>query len=77
MNLDVLGKWLLIAGLSIACLGALVWLVSRFLPGLTRFPGTLKFEFGSLTCVLPILASIVLSVTLTVILNLAARFLRK
>lgn len=77
MNLDLLGKWLLIFGLGTAVLGALIWLSGRFLPGLSRFPGTLKFESGGLTCVFPILASIVLSVVLTIILNLAARFLNK
>lgn len=77
MNLDLLGKWLLIFGLGTALLGALLWLAGRFLPGLSRFPGTLKFEVGGLTCVFPILASIVVSVLLTVILNLVVRFLNK
>jgi len=77
MNFDVLGKGLLVLGLCLAAVGGLIWLAGRFLPGLARFPGTLKFELGGLTCVVPLLASIVLSVALTILLNLAARFLRK
>ena len=77
MNLDVLGKWLLIAGLGVAVLGAALWLAGRFLPGLARLPGTFKFELGGLTCVFPLLASIVLSVVLTILLNLAARIIKK
>jgi hypothetical protein len=77
MNLDALGKWLLILGLGIAILGGLFWLLGRFWPGLSDLPGTLKLQTGSLTCVFPILASIVLSVLLTIVLNVLARILRK
>jgi hypothetical protein len=77
MNLDLLGKWLLIFGLGLVLLGGLIWLSGRFFPGLSRLPGTLKFEVGGLTCIIPILASIILSVVLTILLNLVVRFLNK
>ena len=77
MNLDVLGKWLLIAGVALALLGGLVWLLGRIWPGLSDLPGTIRVQSGGLTCVVPLLVSIVLSVLLTVGLNLIARLLGK
>lgn len=76
MNLEALGKWLLVAGLVVALLGGLVWLLGRVWPGLANFPGTLRFQLGGATCVIPLLASILLSVVLTVLLNLAAKLFR-
>jgi hypothetical protein len=77
MNLELAGKWLLIFGLGLAVCGALLWLLGKALPNLTQFPGTIKIQTSGLTCVVPLLAMILISVVLTVILNLAARFLNK
>jgi hypothetical protein len=77
MNFDSIGRLLLVLGVGIALLGGLIWLLGRFLPGLSQFPGTIKIQTSGLTCVIPLLASILLSVILTLLLNLAARFLNK
>jgi hypothetical protein len=77
MNFDNLGRLLLVLGLGLALVGGLIWLLGRFLPGLSQFPGTIKIQSGGMTCVIPLLAMIVLSVLLTLLLNLAARFLNK
>ena len=77
MNLELVGKWLLILGIGIAVFGIILWLLGKALPNLSQFPGTIRFQTGGLTCVVPLLAMIVLSILLTVILNLAARFLNK
>lgn len=71
-DFSALGKWLVAAGVGIVILGGLIWLLGK-LPGLKDLPGTLKVESGGLTCVFPILASIVLSILLTIILNVIAR----
>jgi hypothetical protein len=77
MNYDSLGRLLLVLGVSIALLGGLVFLLGRFLPGLSQFPGTIKIQTSGMTCIIPLLASIVLSILLTVLLNLVVRFLNK
>jgi len=71
-----LGKLLVFGGLTLAVVGALLWLAAR-LPWLERLPGTLRIERTGFICVIPILASIILSVVLTVILNVIARFLNR
>jgi len=75
-NLDVIGRWVLIAGLVVAAIGAILWLIGK-IPGINQIPGTLRIEGTGFTCVVPILASIVISLVLTVVLNLVARFLNR
>ncbi len=74
-NLEILARWLVIIGIGIAILGGILWLLSR-IPGLDSLPGTIKIEGSGFTCVIPLLAMIVISVVLTVILNLAARWFK-
>jgi hypothetical protein len=76
-GLEALGRWLVLLGLGMILLGGLVWMVARFFPNLTRFPGTIRIQGGGMTCVFPVLASILLSIILTVLLNLITRFLNK
>ena len=75
-NLESIGRWILIVGLAITILGASLWLIAR-LTGWEKFPGTLKWQSGNLTCLIPILGSIVLSILLTIILNLLARWFNR
>lgn len=75
-NFQDLGKLLVVAGVALAVLGGLVWVVSRFV-NLDNLPGTLRIQGSGFTCVVPVLASIIGSVVLTILLNVILRFLRK
>lgn len=61
-------------GIVILAVGGIIWLAGRFL-GNQSFPGTLHIDFQGGSCVIPILACIVISVVLTVVLNVVARWL--
>jgi hypothetical protein len=74
-NLEVIGRWVVIIRIVLVVVGGLIWLLSK-IPGLNQLPGTLKIELGSFTCIFPILASIVLSILLTVALNVIARLMK-
>ncbi len=74
-NLEILARWLVVIGIGIAVLGGLLWLLSR-IPGLSSLPGTIKIEGSGFTCIIPLLAMIVISVVLTILLNLAARLFK-
>ncbi len=74
-GLDSLGRWLVIIGLAIVIVGGLVWLIGR-IPGIKQIPGTIQINLGGVTLVIPLLASIVISVVLTILLNLVARLFR-
>lgn len=69
------GRFLLITGLVLSATGALLMLAPRF-PGLDRLgqlPGDLVVERGPVTVFIPIVSSLVISVLLTIVLNLILR----
>ncbi len=75
-GLEAIGRWLVIAGIGLALLGGLVWLLSKVFPNLSQFPGPIRIQGAGVTCFFPLLASIVLSILLTIVLNVIAKFLK-
>ena len=67
----------MIAGAALVVIGGIVYLLGRAGISFGRLPGDIRFERGNLTCVIALGTSILLSVALTVILNLLARIFRK
>ena len=65
------GRLLLIAGITLAALGAVVLAAGRL--GVRRLPGTLVVSGRHGTFVFPILLCVVLSILLTIILSLWKR----
>ena len=76
MDFDHISRWLIFIGVGFITAGLIFWLISTFL-GPKDLPGTLRINVGGITCVFPILLSIILSLGLTLILNIIARFLNK
>jgi hypothetical protein len=62
------GRLLLIFGVLLALIGGGLMLFGRF-----ALPGDLTFRTGSVTIYVPIAASIILSILLTVVVNLLFR----
>jgi hypothetical protein len=70
------GKLLLLLGGAIALLGLLLVVAGR-VPFLGRLPGDLTWRRGNVSCSVPLASSILLSLLLTLALNLVPRALRK
>ncbi|MCA9528973.1 MAG: DUF2905 domain-containing protein [Myxococcales bacterium] len=66
--MDSVGRALVLAGLVIVALGLLLWVGGRL--GLGHLPGDLSFERKGWSVHIPIVTCLVLSVVLTVLLNL-------
>lgn len=71
MDMQTIGRMLLVFAAVLAALGALMWLGGRL--GLGSLPGDLRFGGQGWSCYVPIVSSIILSVLLTVLLNLFFR----
>jgi hypothetical protein len=74
-DLSGAGRFLLVTGLVLAAVGALLILAPR-IPGfdrLGRLPGDFVVERGPVTIFVPIVSSLVISVLLTIVLNLILR----
>ena len=73
--LNELGRWLMIAGGGLLILGVLLTLAGR-IPGLGRRPGDIFIQRENFSFYMPLGTMIVVSLVLTVILNLIARLFR-
>jgi hypothetical protein len=65
------GRILVFVGIAITLAGTLVWLGARL--GLGRLPGDIIVERDNFTFAFPLSTSIVVSVILTIVLNIALR----
>lgn len=77
MSFEPIARLLMIAGIILFMIGGLVFLLSRLGINLFQLPGDIRFQSNNLTCIIPLVSSILLSIVLTVILNLVIRFLNK
>lgn len=70
--MNEVGKLLILAGGALLLVGVLLTLAPR-LPLFGRLPGDLSFERGGIRIYLPLATSLVLSIVLTILLNLWLR----
>ncbi|RMG46409.1 DUF2905 domain-containing protein [Chloroflexus aurantiacus] len=70
-----LGRWLIGAGVMLIVIGLVVLAAGR-LPWLGRLPGDILIERDNLTIFIPLGTMLVVSLILTVIANLIARWWR-
>ena len=77
MELSALGKWIFLLGLGLALLGGAVWLVGKTGLPLGRLPGDIRIERGGFSFYFPLTTSILISVGLTLLLGVLARFLKR
>ena len=71
-DLGSLGKLLIVAGVALAGLGLLLLVAGR-IPFAGRLPGDVVIERGNWSFYFPLATSILLSLLLTLLLNLFAR----
>ena len=75
--MENLGRYLIIAGVLLVLIGGAVFLAGRAGLPLGRLPGDIRIDWRGGSLYIPIATSILLSVVLTLILNLVFRLFRK
>ena len=75
--MENLARWLVIGGIVLILIGGGVFLASRLGIPLGRSPGDIRVERGSGLFYFPIVTSCLLSILLTIVLNVIIRFLNK
>lgn len=75
---DSLPRFLIVLGLTLVFIGILITLISRipYIGRLGHLPGDLIFEGRRYKIYIPIVTSLLLSIILTLLLNLLQRFIR-
>ncbi|MCS7237324.1 MAG: DUF2905 domain-containing protein [Thermoguttaceae bacterium] len=76
MDLSHFGKWVFWVGVLIAGIGLFVWWGPRIGLPLGRLPGDIHISGERWSFYFPIMSCIVLSIVLTVVLNIFFRFFR-
>lgn len=76
MELQTIGKWLILLGLSVILIGAVLWLLGRWSVPLGRLPGDIHVGGSRWSFHFPLVTCLILSVVLTVVLNLVIRWFR-
>jgi hypothetical protein len=71
-NLEPVGRSLLLIGLVVAAVGLVLILAPR-IPLLGKLPGDITFQRDGVTVVIPLATMLLISLVLTVILNLLGR----
>ncbi|MCS7222491.1 MAG: DUF2905 domain-containing protein [Anaerolineae bacterium] len=73
--LNEMARWLIFVGGAMVVIGLLLLLAGR-LPGLGRLPGDILIQKGNFTFFAPLGTMLLLSIVLTILLNLVIRLLR-
>ena len=75
-DLSTIGKWLVIAGVVLALVGAGLWLAGKTGLPLGRLPGDIRIERPGFSFYFPLTSSILVSLVLTALINLVVRLFR-
>jgi hypothetical protein len=76
MELDNIAKILVIVGVIIILIGGLVFLAGRVGLPLGQLPGDIRIQREGFSCFFPMVTMILLSVILTVVVNVIMRLIR-
>ena len=66
-----------LVGIGFIILGCVLYLAERLGLSLGQLPGDFRIQRGNLTCFFPLATTILLSVVLTILINLVIRYFRK
>ena len=75
-GLEPMAKLLVGMGLALVLLGGLAWLLSKT-GFLGQLPGNIRIERDGFTCLIPLASSIILSILLTIGLNIIVRLINR
>ena len=75
--MENLARYLVIGGIILILIGGGVYLASRFGIPIGRLPGDIRIERGNGLFYFPIVTSCLLSILLTIVLNIIIRFLNR
>lgn len=72
-----IGKGIILIGFGLILVGALIWLAARFGLPFGKLPGDFHYISEHFNLYVPLASSLLISIVLTILINLAMIFLRK
>lgn len=77
MNMNAVGKLVALLGIILLVVGGAILLLDKIGIRLGQLPGDIRIETESFRCAFPLVSSILISLILTVALNILMRILNK
>jgi len=77
LDASSIAKWLIVAGLGLAAVGILVWLSGKIGLPLGSLPGDVRVDRPGFSFRFPLVTCIVVSIVLTVIVNIVLWMFRR
>jgi hypothetical protein len=77
MDLSTIGRWMMVAGGVIFMAGLLIFVVNRLGLPIGRLPGDFRIEGENFSFYFPLATSILISLGLTLLLNLLLRWWKR
>jgi hypothetical protein len=77
VDLSSLGKGIVALGVILVLAGGLLWILGRTGLSLGSLPGDIRIEREGLSCYVPFVAMILLSLLLTILVNVILRLLNR
>lgn len=75
-GLSDLGRFIALAGAILLVIGGTIWLAGKA-PWLGDLPGNIRIQRGNVSCFFPLATMILVSVVLTIVVNIVLRLLNK
>jgi hypothetical protein len=72
VEISQVGKLIVVAGIALVILGAVIMLAGR-IPFVGQLPGDIEYRRGSTTIYFPLATMILISIILTIVLNILLR----
>ena len=76
-RVEILARYLMIGGVALFLIGGALYLSAKFGLPLGRLPGDIRIEREGFSFYFPITSTILVSVVLTIVVNVIARLLKK
>ena len=77
MDLMPLARMVAVFALVLLIVAGLLFLAAKFNISLGKFPGDFVFKQGNFTCAVPLVSSLLISIVITVFLNILFALLKK
>jgi len=75
--MDNIGRFLMIGGIVLFVVGVLVFVAAKFGIPFGRLPGDIRIERDGFSFYFPLGSSILISIVLTIVINVVLRLLKK
>jgi hypothetical protein len=77
MGISNFGKWFIYAGVGLIVIGLLIWLGSKMGIAFGKLPGDVQVQKEKFSFYFPIVTSLIVSLVLTIVINLIFWLLKK